>query len=490
MSILGLVWSFFEGIGLALGMAWETWWALVLGFTITGAVEEFVGDDRMAEYLGDDGLREVGYGTLFGSLSSSCSFSAVATAKTLFKKGASGVSSLAAFQFAATDLVAELGLVMWILLGWQFVAAEFVGGLIAVGVLAYLYRDVVPSEWFEVARQHALELDEVTCPACGMTADPSDDDTVAATVDGATEYFCCGGCLRAYRARNDADVVEAETADLRSLAGWKTAATNAIREWDMLWEDIALGFLLAGLIAAFVPDAWWTSLFGVGGEGSLTWVTVHVVLGVTIGVLTFLCSVGNVPFALVLWNNGVAFGAVLAFVFADLAIPQLVRTYRRYYGSRMAAVMFGATALAAVVAGVAVHYLFDFSGLIPAQGATGGATGPGAGYTLALNLLFTPLFLAQVGAAYGHERIGNLLVALPGIVGPYLYRAERAAGPTKAGLSALATGAKRFGRAMATAARRAADLLRALGRAVRVVGAAAAKAFDRFVEAYRRLRSE
>jgi hypothetical protein len=156
----------------------------------------------------------------------------------------------------------------------------------------------------------------------------------------------------------------------------------------------------------------------------------------------------------------------------------------------MAAVIFGATALAAVVAGVAVHYLFDFAGLIPAQGATGGATGPGSGYTLALNLLFTPLFVAQVGAAYGHERIGNFLVALPGIVGPYVYRVHRAVGPTKAGLSALATGAKRFGRAMATAARRAADLAGALGRAVRVVGAAAAKAFDRFVEAYRRLRSE
>ncbi|WP_435175255.1 permease [Halorussus sp. AFM4] len=485
---MSLVGSLFEGLGLAVGMAWETWWALVLGFTVTGAVEEFAGDDQMARYLGGDGWREVGYGTLFGSLSSSCSFSAVATAKALFKKGASPVASLAAFQFAATDLVAELGLVMWILLGWQFVAAEFAGGLVAVAVLAYVYREHVPDEWFAAARERVLELDEVTCPACGMAADPSDGDTVEATVDGATEYFCCGGCLRSYRARSDARVVEDSTADLRSLAGWRTAASNAVREWDMLWADIALGFLLAGLIAAFVPDPWWASLFGVGGEGSLTWVTVHVALGVAIGVATFLCSVGNVPFALVLWNHGVAFGAVLAFVYADLIIPQLVRTYRRYYGTRMAAVIFGATALAAVVAGVAVHYLFDFAGLIPARGATGAGGAPG--YTLALNLLFTPVFLAQVGAAYGHERVGEFLVALPGVVGPPLYRVHRAAGPARAGFAALAAGAKRLAGALATAARRGVDLLRALGRAVRVVGRALVEAFDRFAEAYRRLRDE
>jgi uncharacterized membrane protein YraQ (UPF0718 family) len=311
---------------------------------------------------------------------------------------------------------------------------------------------------------------------------------VEVVVDGATEHFCCGGCLRAYRNRTDATVEESSTADLGSLAGWKQAASNAIREWDMLWEDIALGFLLAGLIAAFVPDAWWTSLFGVGGEGTLTWVTAHVFLGVIIGVLTFLCSVGNVPFALVLWSNGVAFGAVLSFIYADLIIPQIVRTYKRYYGTRMAAVIFLVTALAAVVSGVVVHYAFDFAGLIPTQGATAG-TGPEGGYTLALNLLFTPVFFAQVASAYGHERVGEFLVALPGVVGPYLYRAEQAVGPTKAGLVALATGAKRLGRALWVAGEHAANLVRALGRAIRVLGAALAEAIEQFAEAYRRLRN-
>ncbi|MFC4551906.1 MULTISPECIES: permease [Halorussus] len=490
-----LVDSLLEGLGLALSMAWETWWALVLGFTITGAVEEFVSEEQMTAYLGGDGWREVGLGTLFGALSSSCSFSAVATAKTLFKKGASGVAALAAFQFAATDLVAELGLVMWILLGWQFVAADFVGGVIAVGVLAYVYRKFVPDEWFEVAREHALALDEITCPACGVETDPTDDDAVKAEFGGETRYFCCGGCLRAYRNRTETAEAGGSHAaasdprdDLTSLAGWKQAATNAVREWDMLWEDIAAGFLLAGLIAGFVPRSWWTSLFGVGAEGTLTWVLSNAVLGVVVGVVTFICSVGNVPFALVLWSNGVAFGSVISFIFADLIIPPIVNAYRRYYGTRMAAVIFGATALAAVVAGVVVHYLFGFFGLIPPEGVTGG-TAPD-GYTLVLNLLFTPLFLAQVGATYGHEAIGERLVALPGDVGPYVYRVYRAVGPTKAALGALAAGAVGLASAMWVAGGHAAALGRALGRAVRAVGEALAKAFDRFAEAYRRLREE
>jgi hypothetical protein len=495
-QMLLFIGSLLDGLGLALGMAWDTWWALVLGFTITGAVEEFVSEEQMTDYLGDDGAREVGLGTLFGALSSSCSYSAVATAKALFKKGASGVASLAAFQFAATDLVAELGLVLWILLGWQFVAADFLGGIIAVGILAYIYRTFVPDEWFEEAREHALALDEITCPACGVETDPTAEDTVEDEFGGETLYFCCGGCLRAYRNRMErADETTREVADspsmreeLKSLAGWKQAATNTVREWDMLWEDIAVGFLLAGLIAGFVPRSWWTSLFGVGAEGTLTWVVTNAVIGVLIGVVTFICSVGNVPFALVLWSNGVAFGSVISFIYADLIIPPIVNAYRRYYGGRMAAVIFAATAFAAVVAGVVVHYLFGFAGLIPPQGVTGG-TGPQE-YTLVLNLLFTPLFLAQVVAAYGHEAIGEWLVALPGVVGPYLYRAEQALGPTKAAFRALWEGLKQLGRALWTVGKLTADLLGAIAGTIRVVGRTIAEVLDRLAEAYRRVREE
>ncbi|WP_158057199.1 permease [Halorussus halophilus] len=491
-----MIGTLFDGLGLAAEMAWETWWALVLGFTITGAVEQFVSDEQMTSYLGDDGWREVGLGTLFGAVSSSCSFSAVATAKALFKKGASGVAALAAFMFAATDLVAELGLVMWILLGWEFVLADFVGGVVAVVVMAYVYREYVPDEWFETAREHALALDEVTCPACEMAADPEDEETVKSEVGGTTEYFCCGGCLRAYRNRTDTDADDAEASsvsangdwadDLTSLSGWKKAATNSVREWDMLWDDIAIGFLLAGLIAAFVPRAWWTSLFGFGAQGSLTWVFAGAILGVVVGVVTFICSVGNVPFALVLWTNGIPFGAVLSFIYADLIIPPIVNAYRRYYGKRMAAVIFAVTAFGAVVAGVFVHFAFDLTGLIPAQGTTGG-TAP-HGYTLVLNLLFTPIFLAQVVATYGHEDLGEWLVALPGVVGPYLYGLEKASGHLATAGRALTHGAKELGEALWRASQLTAKLLRALARAVSAIGAAVATAVVQLLEAYRDFR--
>lgn len=488
-----MIGTLFDGLGLAAEMAWETWWALVLGFTITGAVEQFVSDEQMTSYLGDDGWKEVGLGTFFGALSSSCSFSAVATAKALFKKGASGVAAIAAFMFAATDLVAELGLVMWILLGWEFVLADFVGGVVAVVVMAYVYREFVPDEWFEVARENALSLDEVTCPACEMAADPKDEETVKGEIGGTTEYFCCGGCLRAYKNRTDtggefdADDEDGGWADdFKSLSGWKKAASNSVREWDMLWDDIAIGFLLAGLIAAFVPRTWWTSLFSFGAQGSISWVLAGAVLGVLVGVVTFICSVGNVPFALVLWTNGIPFGAVLSFIYADLIIPPIVNAYRRYYGKRMAAVIFAVTAFGAVVAGVFIHFAFDLTGLIPAQGTTGG-TAP-HGYTLVLNLLFTPLFLAQVVATYGHEDIGKWLVALPGVVGPYLYGLEKASGSLAAAGRALVRGATELSKALWQAGQLTAKLLRALARAVSAVGRAVGTAITKLHEAYREFR--
>ncbi|MFB6221543.1 MAG: permease, partial [Halolamina sp.] len=174
MSVLG---SLFEGLAIALSMAWDTWWALVLGFTLTGVIGEFVTEDQMTRYLGDDDWSTIGLSTLFGAASSSCSYSATSTARILVEKGASFAAALA-FMFASTDLVVELGLVMWILLGWQFVAADFAGGVLAVAVIAFAFRRYVPQEWIEVAREHARNLTESVCAACGMQADPGDPDTV------------------------------------------------------------------------------------------------------------------------------------------------------------------------------------------------------------------------------------------------------------------------------------------------------------------------
>lgn len=392
LSLLGsLLLGVLEGAVIAFEMAWETLWALVLGFTITGAVNEFVSEERLTDYLGDDDWRAVGYGTFFGASSSSCSFSAVATTRTLFTKGASAAASLGAFQFASTDLVLELSLVVLLLLGWQFAVAEIVGGLVAVAVLAVVYRRFVPAAWIERARAHARSLDETECPACGMGVEPA-DGAVAATIDGERRYFCGDGCRSAYEPTTDRDAVTAGP-ELLSADRWRSATATAIGEWEMLWRDIVLGFAIAGLLAALVPTAWWTAVFGVGAEGSAARLLSNVVLGAVVGILTFLCSVGNIPFAVVLWQNGVSFGGVLAFIFADLLILPLVRTYHRYYGTRMAAVIFVAFFLAAVTAGLAVETLFGVLGLVPPVTDVGG-TIPGTFVTL-LNVVAIPLLAVQ-----------------------------------------------------------------------------------------------
>ncbi|MFB6195262.1 MAG: permease [Haloplanus sp.] len=395
-----IVETLFEGLRLAAEMGWETWWALVLGFTIAGAVETFVSEERMSAVLGGSGWRELGLGTLFGAASSSCSFGAVATTKSLFKKGASPVASLAAFQLASTNLVIELGLVMWILLGWQFVVADYVAGLILIGLLAFTFTYVIPDAWFEAAREHLRSAEGVRDPSCGMEVNPTAEDTVTLETDGGTEYFCSESCKSAYLESRRQEGASWRDR-LLTRDGWRLASKNALGEWGMLWKDIVAGFLIAGLIGAFVPRSWWTALFGFGAEGTLAWVAASAVVGVIVGVVTFVCSVGNVPFAVILWSNGIAFGGVMSFIFADLIVPTIDDAYRRYYGLRMAAVLFVSIFVTAVIAGVVIHYLWAGLGLIPPQGEAGG-TAP-SGYTTYLNAVFTLLFFGQVYVGYASD---------------------------------------------------------------------------------------
>ncbi|MFB6186966.1 MAG: permease, partial [Halobacteriaceae archaeon] len=393
-----------EGLRFAGEMAWETWWALVLGFTIAGAVETFVSEEKMSAVLGGSGLRELGLGTMFGAASSSCSFGAVATTKSLFKKGASPIASLAAFQFASTNLVIELGLVMWILLGWQFVFANYIAGLILIGLLAIIFHFVVPDEMFAAAREYLQSQEGVRDPSCGMEVDPTDEDVITLETDGGMEYFCSQSCKEAFI---ESQHQEETTWYKRLLTrdGWRLASKNALGEWGMLWKDIVAGFLIAGLIYAFIPRAWWATIFNIGANGSFTWIITSAIVGVIIGIVTFVCSVGNVPFAVVLWNNGIAFGGVMSFIFADLIIPTIDDAYRRYYGLRLAAVLFVSIFITAVIAGVIIHYLWSGLGLIPPQGKAGG-TAP-SGYTTYLNAIFTVVFAVQLyigyGTASGHE---------------------------------------------------------------------------------------
>lgn len=383
---------FREALTLTGEMAWKSWWALVLGFTIAGAVEAFVSEELMSDLLGGHGVRDITLGTLFGAASSSCSFGAVATTKSLFKKGASAAASLAAFQFASTNLVIELGLVMWVLLGWEFVVANVLAGLILIVLLAGVFEFLVPGAWFAHAREVLRSREGVRDPQCGMEVDPASDDVRSLETEHGNEYFCSDSCLEAYRASRGEEPSWSDR--LLTATGWSHAFRNAVGEWKMLWKDIVGGFLIAGLIGAAVPRVWWTALFDIGTRGTVLWVVAACVIGVGVGIATFVCSVGNVPFALILWQNGIAFGGVMSFIFADLIVPNILDAYRRYYGWRMALTLFVSIFVTAAIAGVFIHYISGALGLIPSAGQPGG-TAP-SGYTLYLNGIFTTLFLVQL----------------------------------------------------------------------------------------------
>ncbi len=387
--------------------AWDIWWALVLGFTISGAIQAYVSQERMVELLGGRGFREIGLGSFFGFLSSSCSFAAIATTRTIFKKGASPEASLAAFQFASTNLVIEIGLVMWILLGWQFVVADFLGGVFLIFLFAVITKYLIPNSWFESARDHpdetggGMQMDTILSLLLRVPKRllSSFSPRSPSTTTSSHEH------KHTHEHHHEAHT---EHNQMPSRIGWRYAFRRAIHEWKMVWSDIIVGFVIAGFIAAYVPQSTWTQLFALAPQGTFAWVALGSLIGVIVGIVTFICSVANVPFALVLWSAGIPFGGVLSFIFADLIVPQIVNIYRKYYGLRMAITLFVSIFLVAFVSGILIHYLFVGLNLVP-QATTGGAVS--GTYTLVLNVLFTPLFLAQVYVTYIEPRRGSYSVS-------------------------------------------------------------------------------
>jgi len=393
-SFLGFLGAKLPGaIHLTVIMGWVTWWALVLGFGVAGAVEAWISSEEISRQLQGHGVRELSLGALFGFISSSCSYSAIATAKNLFKKGASAAASLASFMFASTNLVIEIGAVMLILLGWQFVVADFLGGIIMIILLALLLTYVVSDTLIEQARQHTKDSPQdatgnISCANCGMDVT---DKSYTLEEDGQQTYFCSEGCKDTYQENLQQQPVRD---NITSRRGWIQLARTQWKEWDMLWEDILLGFVLAGIIGGFVPKSAWLSLFSKGTNNQLGFVLVTAILGVVIGIITFVCSVGNVPFAAVLWANGLPFGAVLAFIYADLIIPPIIDAYRKYYGSKFALVFSGLIFAVTAVTGVLIHFLFLGIGLIPAHStATIIEQRIQFNYKAVLNIIFTAVFI-------------------------------------------------------------------------------------------------
>jgi uncharacterized membrane protein YraQ (UPF0718 family) len=333
---------------IAAGMFWNVGWSLVLGFILSGLIQALISRDRMRDLLGRDGIREIAIATGFGAASSSCSYASAAISRTLFKKGAALVPSLA-FLFASTNLVLELGIVLWLMLGWQFTAAEWLGGIVLIAVMTVLIRLTYPRHLVEEAREHK--------------EDSAGHEHSSMPVAGKTLWK---------QLRNPETPVRVA----------QTVAMDA----SMLWKDIAGGFLIAGCLSAFVPPA---TLFL---TGTSAWIQApaNAVAGPILAMLTFICSIGNIPLAAILWASGISFGGVLSFLYADLIVLPLLDVYRRYYGWKIAAYIFTVFFATMVIAGLAVDVAFTVLGLVPKPGADIRAhvSSFSVNYTFWLNLVF------------------------------------------------------------------------------------------------------
>ena len=342
-------------------MFWATLWALVLGFGLSGAVQAFVPRAEMQRLLGRSGPRELGRATLFGAVSSSCSYAATAMAKSLFQRGADFVSSMV-FMFASTNLVIELGIVIWVLLGWQFALAELVGGVIMIVLFSLLARLVLRRREIGAARERLGEADARA-----------------------------GGGSRT---------------SIRSLAGWADAATYTLADTKMLRKEMAAGYLVAGFLAVLVPVSVWNDVFATG-HGFWTSLQ-NVIVGPFIAIISFVCSVGNVPLAAALWHGGISFGGVISFIFADLITLPLLLIYRRYYGGRLALKLLASFWVVMSAAGLTVEYLFRAAGIVPTERpAVVAQTSFEWNYTTFLNIVFLLVFAGLWWLARNQRRLGG-----------------------------------------------------------------------------------
>src|SRR6266511_2289218 len=318
-----------QALSFAFGMFWEILWALILGFALSGAVQALVSKEEMRRLLPDDSPRSLSLACGLGAASSSCSYAAVALARSLFRKGADFTAAMA-FEFASTNLVFELGIVMGLLLGWEFVVGEFVGGPLMIVVVALVFRVFLKRKLVEEARAQA-------------------DKGLVGSMEGHAEMDMSVGGEGGWWQR------------LRTPRGFTSTADYFVMDWAAIWRDIAVGLFVAGALAAWVPHSWWQSLFLVDHPTAAKfW---GPLIGPLVAMLSFVCSVGNVPLAAVLWNGGISFGGVLAFIFGDLIVLPILNIYRKYYGWRMTGFLFASFYASMVAAGLAVEFLFEGIGI-------------------------------------------------------------------------------------------------------------------------------
>ncbi|AGC61819.1 permease [Mycobacterium liflandii 128FXT] len=351
-TVLGAV-----GHALALtgSMTWEILWALILGFTLSAMVQAVVRRSTIVALMGNDKPRTLAVAAGLGAASSSCSYAAVALARSLFRKGANFTAAIA-FEIGSTNLVVELGIILALLMGWQFTAAEFVGGPLMIIVLAVLFRLFVRTRLIDAAREQA-------------------ERGIAGSMEGHAAMDMSVGGEDSFLRR------------LFSRRAFTSVSHVFVMEWAAILRDLVLGLVIAGAIAAWVPETFWQNFFLANHPNlSVVW---GPLVGPVVAIVSFVCSIGNVPLAAVLWNGGISFGGVIAFIFADLLILPILNIYRKYYGTKMMLTLLGTFYVSMVVAGYLIGLIFGAANLIPRQrSATVLHAGISWNYTTWLNIIF------------------------------------------------------------------------------------------------------
>jgi uncharacterized protein len=356
-------WS--EAATTSFGFFWMAFWAFSLGYLISSMIQVFVTEKKMQKLMGDKEGKGVLLGTFFGFISSSCSFSALATTKSLFKKGASFVSSIA-FLLASTNLVIELGIIISIFLGWQFVVGEYAGGISLILISWVLIRLLKPKKLIDTARKN-LSSGEMGMKEMGT----SDKES------------------------------------FQSQKSWAKVGRQFGMEWKMVWKDVTIGFTIAGIVAAIVPDSFFQTLFINSGQGSTDYsfleIMEHILVGPVAAFLTFIGSMGNIPLAALLFGKGVSFAGVMAFIFSDLVVFPVLRINAKYYGWKMALFILFLLFSALVFTSLILHYSFEWLGVLPdpSQVTIQDESFFKINYTFFLNLAFTVLAAFLVWLGYG-----------------------------------------------------------------------------------------
>lgn len=353
--------SLLRALGMAFGMGWEILWPLILGFALSAVIQAVVSHREMARLLPDDSPSSIGKALALGAASSSCSYAAVAIARSLFRKGADFTAAMA-FEMASTNMVLELSIIMLVFLGWQFAVAEFAGAPLMVAFLVLLFRRFLSRKLIDEAKQQA-------------------DKGIAGRMEGHAEM--------------DMSVAEGGSLWRRIMSdrGFTAISHCFVMDWASVWMDVVVGLLIAGALAAWVPSEFWQSFFLVDHPVlARIW---GPIVGPLVAMIAFVCSVGNIPLAAVLWNGGISFGGVIAFIFADLIVLPILNIYRKYYAPKMAAFLLATFYVAMACAALIVELIFGTLGLVPAQrNARVVEASVSLNYTTWLNIVF--LILAAI----------------------------------------------------------------------------------------------